>query len=297
MRRLIVNADDFGLTAGVNRAIVEAHQKGIVTSATLMACGNAFDDAVALCRTVPKLSVGCHVVLVDGSPLLPEQTPTLLEKNAGSGNSDPHVHSHPAQFQRSLGKFALSAIRGLYSEEEIEAEVTAQIRKLQSAGVQVSHIDAHKHTHIFPKVLAPLLKAAKACGVQNIRNPFEPLRFAYITGEWKRTAQMGMLQIYALNFRRAVHEAGMSTPDGALGIVAAGVLDEKLLKKIINAMPDGTWELVCHPGYHDSALRNTTTRLLQSREIELNALISLKNEGVLVQQSIELISYQNFPAR
>lgn len=299
MRRLIVNADDFGLTAGVNRAIVEAHQKGIVTSATLMACGNAFDDAIGLCRRVPTLSVGCHVVLVDGSPLLPEQASTLLEKSIGSGNSNSHVHSHPAsaQFQRSLGKFALSAICGLYSEEEIEAEVTAQIRKLQSAGVQVSHIDTHKHTHIFPKVLAPLLRAAKACGVQNIRNPFEPLRFAYMTGEWKRTMQMGMLQIYARNFRRSVNEAGLSTPDGSLGIVAAGVLDERLLKKIINVMPDGTWELVCHPGYHDSALRNTTTRLLKSREIERDALISLKNEGVLTQQSIQLISYQDFSTR
>ncbi len=297
MRRLIVNADDFGLTAGVNRAILEAHQKGMVTSATLMAGGHAFDDAVALSRTAPELSVGCHVVLVDGTPLLPGKTSTLLAEDRGSQSDASAPASRNAQFQRSLGKFAFSALRGYYSGEEIEAEAIAQIRKLQDGGVNVSHIDTHKHTHIFPNVLSPVLKAAKACGIRSIRNPFEPLRFSCITGEWKRAMQMGMLQIYAHNFRRLVNEAGLNTPDGSLGIVAAGVLNKKLMQKIIDAMPEGTWELVCHPGYNDAALRSTTTRLLQSREVELNGLISLKNEGVLARRSIQAVSYRDLATR
>lgn len=297
MRRLIVNADDFGLTAGVNRAIFEAHQKGIVTSATLMACGSAFEDAVALSRTAPELSVGCHVVLVDGTPLLPKKKSTLLAEDSRSQGAALLPASHKTQFQRSLGKFAFSAIRRHFSEEEIEAEAIAQIRKLQDAGVKVSHVDTHKHTHIFPGVLSPVLKAAKACGVQSIRNPFEPFRFSRITGEWKRTMQMGMLQIYARNFLRAVKEAGLTTPDGSLGIVAAGVLNKKLMRRIIDAMPEGIWELVCHPGYNDAALGSTTTRLLQSREVELDALISLKTEGVLARRSIQVVSYRDLATR
>lgn len=291
VRRLIVNADDFGLTAGVNRAIVEAHQKGIVTSATLMACGNAFQDAVELSRTVPELSIGCHVVLMDGIPILPEQTSTLLDKSA----SQPHED----QFHHSLGKFAISAIRGRYAQEEIKAEATAQIRKLQAYGVNVSHIDTHKHTHMFPKVLAPLLQSAKLCGVKSIRNPFESLRFKDVAGQpriWKRAAQVKALQIYAHNFRRAVKQAGLCTSDGCLGIAATGEFDEKLMLTIISTMPEGTWELVCHPGYDDAALRSTSTRLLGSRELELSALTSRDNHKFLAEHQIELISYKDISA-
>ena len=110
-RRLIINADDFGLTAGVNRAIAEAHSRGIVTSSTLMATGAAFDDAVALARQNPRLSVGCHVLLVDGSPASPAaDLPTLVNKN---------------HFQNSLVRFVHAAVRGRLNAKEITAEVAA----------------------------------------------------------------------------------------------------------------------------------------------------------------------------
>ena len=160
MRRLIVNADDFGYTQGVNRAIAEAHLHGIVTSSTLMANGRAFAEAVQLARTVPRLSVGCHLVLTDGDPVLPPaQLPSLT-----SG----------AYFRDGMGKFAARAIVGSINGDQITAEATAQIRKIQSAEIAVSHIDTHKHTHLFPKVLRPILRAAAACGVRALRNPFGP---------------------------------------------------------------------------------------------------------------------------
>src|SRR6267154_366240 len=146
MRRLIVNADDFGFTSGVNRAIVEAHTRGIVTSATLMANGAAFSEASQLAKTVPGMSVGCHVVLIDGQPVLASNQLSTLT-NGGSANRI---------FRNGLKTFAARAVAGRLNPEEIEAEATAQIRKIQATGITVSHLDTHKHTHLFPAVLRPL---------------------------------------------------------------------------------------------------------------------------------------------
>jgi len=128
VRRLIVNADDFGFTAGVNRAIVEAHTHGIVTSSTLMANGNAFEDAVRLAKSVPRLSVGCHVVLTDGEPVLAAKLlPSIIS-----------AHSGGPRFHDGLPSFVARALVGRLDPGEIEAEASAQIRKLQSAGLSVS---------------------------------------------------------------------------------------------------------------------------------------------------------------
>ena len=144
MRRLIVNADDFGFTAGVNRAIVEAHTRGIVTSTTLMASGPAFNDAVRLAREAPRLDVGCHLVLIDGEPVLDAvRLPTITSRDSGTG-----------RFRDGLKSFAARALTSRFDPAEIEAETGAQIRKIQSAGINVSHLDSHKHTHLFPAVLA-----------------------------------------------------------------------------------------------------------------------------------------------
>src|SRR5579872_4870240 len=162
-RRLIVNADDFGLTQGVNRAIAEGHRNGIVTSTTLMANGAAFVDAVNIARENPTLGVGCHIVLLDGTPLLPAKAiPTLT--------------TDENNFERNLNRFAWRAARGNIRPHDVRAEAEAQIRKLQSAGIHVMHVDTHKHAHIFADILQPVLDAASACGVRAIRNPFEPRR-------------------------------------------------------------------------------------------------------------------------
>jgi chitin disaccharide deacetylase len=290
MRRLIVNADDFGFTAGVNRAIVEAHMQGIVTSSTLMANGPAFEDAVRLAGTIPRLSVGCHVVLIDGTPVLPAgQLPSIISTNSGS-----------VRFRDGLKSFAARALAGRLDAVEIESEAVAQIRKLQSAGLNVSHIDTHKHTHLLPPVLRPLLRAAQACGVRALRNPFGPRKPLKPTellrrpGLWTRYAEVRLLGTLAARFRDSAHKAGMLTPDGTLGIVVTGALDEKLFRAIAEIIPEGTWEFVCHPGYNDDDLKRSNTRLRESRETELRVLTMPKARQLLSNQGIALISYHEF---
>ena len=288
MRRLIVNADDFGFTAGVNRAIVEAHTRGIVTSSTLMATGSAFEDAVRLAKTAPDLSVGCHVVLIDGEPVLDAKLlPSIASPSSGG-----------ARFRDGLKSFAVRALAGRLDPEEIEGEVSAQIRKLQSAGISVSHVDTHKHTHLFPAVLRPLLRAARACGVQAVRNPFGPRR-PLKAGEmlkrpnlWTRSAEVRILRTLAGKFRDAAKQEGMITPHGTLGIVVTGALDEKLFHGIAEIIPEGTWEFVCHPGYNDDELKSAKTRLRASRETELRVLTMPEARQLLLSREIELISYR-----
>ncbi len=284
MRRLIINADDFGFTSGVNRAIVEAHTHGVVTSSTLMANGPAFAEAAQLAKTAPKLSIGCHVVLTDGKPILAaEQLPSL---------------SRAANFRDGMMSFAARAITGRMDAGEITAEAAAQIRKIQSAGIPVSHIDTHKHTHLFPKILRPLLRAASDCGVRAIRNPFGPrlpLRSSHLLarpGLWKRYVEVRVLGGFAGKFREAIDREGFTTPDGTLGIVVTGALDETLFLAIARSIPEGTWEFVCHPGYNDADLQSGKTRLRQSRETELRVLTLPAAREVLAQQGIELISYR-----
>jgi chitin disaccharide deacetylase len=281
MRRLIVNADDFGLTSGVNRGIVEAHTSGIVTSATLMACGTKFQEAASLAAQAPKLSVGCHVVLVDGTPTL---NPNAVQSL---------VAGPTPFFRQSLIRFAGLATTGRLDHEQIEAEVTAQIRKLQSAGIRVSHLDSHKHTHMFPAVFKPLLRAAKAYGVRAVRNPFEPLVFA-ANGNWKRRFKLGIMRRYRTSFVTHLAEAGMCTPDGCIGIVATGGLTLATFTSLIQNLPDGTWEFVIHPGYNDAELDTVTTRLRHSRDKELSILTSDAIKELIHREGIELISYREF---
>jgi hopanoid biosynthesis associated protein HpnK len=287
LRQLIVNADDFGFTSGVNRAIIEAHSRGIVTSSTLMANGRAFPEAVQLAESSPGLSIGCHVVLIDGKPVLDNsQLATLTESQS---------------FRDGIKTFAARALTGRMKACEIEAEAKAQILKIQSASISVSHVDTHKHTHIFPQVLRPLLRAARDCGVRAIRNPFGPrfpLRSSQLLARpnlWTRFAEVRVLSRFAGQFRRAVAEEGFATPDGTLGIEVTGTLDETLFQAIAQSIPDGTWEFVCHPGYNDAELAAARTRLRESRELELHVLTMPQARELLAKNGIQLISYRELP--
>jgi chitin disaccharide deacetylase len=295
VRRLIVNADDFGLTAGVNRGIVEAHNAGVVSSTTLMANGPQFEDAVAAARTAPKLSVGCHVVLVDGAPVSPPSTlDTLLAIRS----------AEPEKFYSSLSAFAARATLGGFDRDQLVAEVVAQIRKIQFAGIQVTHLDAHKHAHVFPEILAALLRAARICGVRAIRNPIVPIhalparQFKRNPHLWKRYCQVRMLHTLSRHFGRHTRRAGLLTPDGVIGVIETGTGENSgynsLLRNTLASLPDGTWEFVCHPGYSDSELRATGTRLVESRDEERRLLSSPELRQFLEAQNIEVISYREF---
>jgi hopanoid biosynthesis associated protein HpnK len=285
VRRLIVNADDFGFTSGVNRGILEAHTRGVVTSATLMANGAAFAEGVSLAKNFPTLAVGCHVVLIDGEPVLEaDEIPSLTKSG---------------RFRDGLRGFAARALAGRMAAHEITAEVGAQIRKIQATGISVSHVDSHKHAHLFPQVLRSLLQAARECGVRAVRNPFGPrlpLRSSELLLKpniWKRYAELEVLQRFANKFREAVDREGFATPDGTLGIEVTGTLDERLFEAIAASIPEGTWEFVCHPGYSDADLQAARTRLRESRAIELRVLTLPEAKQILMQRGITLISYRD----
>lgn len=279
MRRLIVNADDFGLTSGVNHAVIELFRARALTSATLMATAEQLNEAVTLAKQSPSLGVGCHVVLVDGTPALPpSQIPSLIGPSSQNGTS----------FRSKLSTFITDLLRGRISDTEIEAEATAQIKKLQQAGIPITHIDTHKHTHTFPRVLRPLLRAALVCGVKAIRNPFEPNWSLSATANagHVRKMQVRLLRSQSTAFSEEVTKAGLLTTDGAMGVLATGTLDTQTIRNLLAAMPDGTWELVCHPGYNDAALQQQNTRLLASRDVERTALLE-----TIPHASVDLIHF------
>jgi chitin disaccharide deacetylase len=290
LRRLIINADDFGLTSGVNRAIVEASEHGIVTSSTLMANGSAFDEAVALSRTNPRLGIGCHVILAGRHP-----SPLLSASEISTLVEDPQLE--PAQFYGSIVGFARRALTGKLDPHQIEKEATAQIRKLQASGIALTHIDTHKHTHLFPEVLKPLLKAAQWCGVRALRNPFPPARPLPLSlllskpSLWKRHFQVRVLNRFSRSFYEAVQQAGMVTTDGTLGVAITGALNAQLFEAVVANLPDGTWEFVTHPGYNDADLQNAGTRLLESRAKELEVFTSPAAREALSLNKVELINF------
>jgi len=274
--RLIINADDFGLTSGVNRAIVELHRFGVLTSATLMARAGATGEAIDLALATLSLGVGCHVVLVDGEPVLPaREIPTLVDATTG-------------RFRTSLTAFLARLMTGRICSGEIEAEAAAQIGLLQSKGIRLGHIDTHKHTHMFPGVLRPVLRAARAAGISAVRNPFEPVWAVRATAgaSWARAAEVKVLRNLQGACRRIVAEEGFTTTDGTIAVVGTGILNGTTLRSLLGQLPTGTWELVTHPGYNDADLDKVRTRLRASRETEREALHAIKEFPEL-----ELISY------
>jgi chitin disaccharide deacetylase len=280
--RLIINADDFGLTPGINRAVAELHAAGAVTSATLMAGGTAFEHAVSVSHAHPSLGVGCHVLLTDGVPVSDARSiPTLLGKGGRS-------------FRPKLSEFLLAVLSGRVRGEEIEREALAQIERLQRAGIALTHLDTHKHTHMLPGVSRPLLAAAERAGVPAVRNPFEK----HWSLEVSHSPMLRYLQVQlsrSLRKRFAalpqIRSGRINTTDGTVGISATGNLDAENLQKILEAMPEGTWELVCHPGYNDSDLDSVTTRLRGTREVEYRALLKAFSGQPKHSLPIKLVNY------
>jgi len=287
VKRLIINADDFGLTQGVNRAILEGHEAGAITSATLMASSLRFHEAVDAAKTHPQLGVGCHLMLVDGTPLSPpDQVRTLLAKKSGT------------DFRVGFGGFGAKVLRKRISRDEIKREATAQIEKIRNAGVLPSHFDTHKHTHMLWGVLEPLLEAAKEMGITAVRNPFEPAwavgkwSFLGMPGKWVRPFEVSLLRKLMPGFKRRAEKYGMRYPDGTIGVAITGTTDQASFLRLLRELPEGTWELVCHPGYNDQELSGIATRLRASREKELSWLLSRETSALIQDQNIQLISFR-----
>ena len=160
LRQLVVNADDLGLTVGVNDGIFAAHDRGILTSASVFANAPATADAIRGVHHRPSLGVGVHLALVDGTPMLPpNRVPTLVEDDG--------------RFRASWKPFIVACLRGRVSLEEVERELTAQIDRIRSEGIQLTHLDAHKHVHAFPPIFAIVARVAERFRIQVVRVPYE----------------------------------------------------------------------------------------------------------------------------
>ncbi|MGD0796977.1 MAG: ChbG/HpnK family deacetylase [Acidobacteriaceae bacterium] len=283
--RLILNADDFGLTPGINRAVAELHSAGVLTSATLMANGPAFEDAVAVARTHPTLGVGCHIVLTDGVPISnPSRIPTLLGPDGIS-------------FRPSLTHFIRDLLLGRIHPDDVAREARAQIHKLQHVGVPITHLDTHKHTHLFPSIARSLLHVADSANIRAIRNPFEP--------EWSLALHHGSLLrrfgaklLTPLRTRFEDHAKinidNILSTDGTLAISATGQLTPTALTELLRALPPyGTYELCCHPGYNHADLNRVTTRLRAHRDVERTALHTEVPRALAQPNPPQLIHYGN----
>jgi predicted glycoside hydrolase/deacetylase ChbG (UPF0249 family) len=253
-----------------------------------MANGPAFDDAVAIARANPSLGVGCHVVLTDGVPVShPQSIPTLLGADGKT-------------FRPSLVDFVQALLRDTIREDDIEREALAQLQKIQRAGIDVTHLDTHKHAHLFPAVARPLLHLAERCSIGAIRNPFEQAwSLGLGHGSRIRRLQVKLLGRLQTKFERypQIRNAQVLTTDGTIGISATGRLDGPTLRQILNALPgDGVFELCCHPGYNDSDLDRVTTRLRTHRDVERLALLAEIPAAGLHPNAPQLINYGSLGA-
>ena len=284
MKRLIVNADDFGFTRGVNAGIVGAFKSGIVTSTTIMANGEAFEDAVSLARANPELGVGCHLALVGGLPVVsPSEIPSLVD---GDG-----------ALPVTLTKLVIKIARGQVPTEEIAREFRAQVQRVLNSGIQITHLDSHKHSATHPRVMGALVRVATEFGIKCVRNPFESVfagrldlrpKWAYL----KQFALSAAIAPAAIEFTRIAREHGLKTPDRFLGVKLTGLLDTAAIRRIMESLREGTTELMCHPGINDDDLAKAHTRLRQERERELESLGDTGLRGFAQELGIELISYR-----
>jgi predicted glycoside hydrolase/deacetylase ChbG (UPF0249 family) len=263
-RQLVVNADDFGFTPDVNSGIVEAHRRGILTATTLMATGDAFDDAVRLARETPSLDIGCHLVLIGGRSLV-------------TGNP------FPATVAQLLVALARRQIR-LYDE------LAAQTRRVIASGIRPTHLDTHKHTHLAPPVLEAVASVARDFGIRWVRRPFD-FPMGALGGPRLTRLVNGALGLLRGRVQRVLAAHGCRTVDHFAGFQLTGRLGSGELTALAAALPEGSTELMCHPGHCGEALRNAHTRLKESRERELAALIAPEVRQALERHSIELVNF------
>jgi predicted glycoside hydrolase/deacetylase ChbG (UPF0249 family) len=248
-----------------------------------MANGPAFDDAVAIAHAHPTLGVGCHIVLTDGVPVsAPASIPTLIGPDQES-------------FRPSLSGFLRALFLGRVDPADVTREAFAQVAKLQRAGISITHLDTHKHTHLFPAILRPLLDVAEQRSIRAIRNPFEP-HFSLALDHGSHLRRLGIRAIGRLrpSFSAILqHHAGhIVTTEGTVAISATGDLTPTTLAQLLDALPPtGTYELCCHPGYNDAELDRVTTRLRAHRDIERNALLSKIPEVLRQPNAPQLIHY------
>ena len=279
--RLILNADDLAQSSGINEGIFLAHRDGILTSASIMATGHAFEHALSLCRINPSLDLGIHLALVEEQPLsAPDSIPSLIS-DSGRMHSD-HV------------TFVSRYYRGKIDLNEVRIELDTQIQRVLSSKLAISHINGHQHLHMLPGILAVVIELARKYGVQALRIPRERCR-AYMLREAHRTPGR-LMQLLALNSLCATTKVNnLITTDHFVGFFYGGRMNSEHLKKVIRHLPsEGTCELMCHPGVEV----DPSSKILggYDRRPDLEALLDPEVTRIMQDAGIEPISYRELVA-
>jgi hopanoid biosynthesis associated protein HpnK len=270
IRRLIVNADDFGRSHSINQAVIRAHREGILTTASLMVNEPGFDEAVALARENPKLGVGLHLSLACGrSALPPEKIPGLV-------NAHGEFSSKPV----SVG-FRFFLNRGL--REQLRAEIHEQFAKFHATSLPLDHVDGHLHLHLHPAVFSILMEDATQLGIRRMRLTRDCLqRSTHMTrGHWlyrvSHAAIFGLLSKYA---RKQLRQKSIRHAQITFGLLQNAHVDEEYILKLLPELPPGDSELYSHPS-------------LDEFKHEFDALVSPRVKELVKKLGIELIRYQD----
>ena len=277
MKKLIINADDFGRHELINKAVEQGLVEGCLRSATLMPGGRAFDSAVAVAKRHKDLGVGIHFTLVNGYPILPSKAiPSLVtEQNV---------------FYDNYAIFVKRFVAGKVNLEEVQAELAAQLQKLKRTGLDLTHADSHQHMHTLPGIIDIVLKLAKASGIKAVRTPRTPL----FCGEFGGIGQlMGRWGLGALARMAAfkVKNKGLATTDHFAGIVAGEAVTEPYLMNIVRNLQMGTTEVMMHPGTDNGALA-PDCNWDHDFEAELAAIVSPRVRELAAAGHVEIANFR-----
>ena len=261
----------------MNRGILRAFQDGIVSSASLLVTGSAFEEAVALAEQNPKLDVGLHLTLVEERAVLGREIlPTLVDETG--------------RFPRTSGEFFRRTFLGRISWDEVEREIAAQIARFQKTGLRLSHVDSHQHLHMFPPVFQIVRRLTRRIDNVWIRNSAGPWRRlpGVRTGRWFQRLGLNLTCLLA----RGLHGPPLpQMPDGMFGFEVSGCLTRSALEQILRKIPDGLYELICHPGEGDKETCRQYHHWGYRWAEELEALTASETRCLLQEQKIALTSF------
>lgn len=269
----VIVSDDFGKSTSVNQAILEAHDRGIVTAASIMAGGKAFREAARIAQSRSRLSVGLHVTLCDGPAVLSHsEVPDLVD---GYG----HFEASPS---KAWIKYSWAGI-----QSQIEKEIEAQFDQLADAGINPTHIDGHHHLHMHPALFKILCRQAAQRGVSWIRIPCEPLPLVFRYFSARRGAmpfvEWTVFRILKVTHERTARNHGLHVADAVYGLSRSGQVDEEYLFHALTR-PVGCIEIFTHPETASKAGRR-----------ELEALTSTAVRDKLASKGMSLVGYGDIP--
>jgi len=278
LRYIIINADDFGRHAEINRAVEEGLVHGCLRSATVMPGGAAFAGAIDIARRHEELGLGVHFTLVDGHPILPpEEIPSLV------GSEGDFLPDHTALLKRYL--------KGSINLEEVRRELAAQLQKVEATGVPLSHVDSHQHMHTLPGIIDIVLDLAARAGIRAVRTPRTPLFAGAFGGLGQLVGRLGLSTLARLAACK-VHRCGLLTPDHFAGIVAGEAVSEGELLHLIAHLLQGTTEVMMHPGTKNDVLQEDSG-WQHDFEAELAAILSPHVGAALQKAEVEPVNFRH----